>query len=63
MPAKLTEELALVASIPPAVAAATTHASDVIDMSTFHRALFVLTGGAGANEWWASTRGTAAESA
>jgi hypothetical protein len=46
MPAKLTEELGLVASIPPAVASATTYNSDVIDMSKFHRALFVLTVGA-----------------
>jgi hypothetical protein len=36
----------LVASIPPSVASATAYASDVIDMSKFHRALFVLTVGA-----------------
>ena len=46
MPAKLTEELGLVASIPPAVASAGATNSDVIDMSKFARALFVLTVGA-----------------
>ena len=43
---KLTEELAIVASIPPTVASAGTTNSDIIDMSRFRRALFVLNVGA-----------------
>lgn len=44
---KITEELALVASIPPAVATANTYNSDVIDLSKFHQGVvFTLLVGA-----------------
>ena len=44
--AHLYEELAVVASIPPAVASATTYNTDVVDMDVFGRALVVVTIGA-----------------
>ena len=44
--AQLSEELALVASIPPAVGQVGAVSSDVVDMKLFRRALFVLTVGA-----------------
>ena len=44
--AHLYEELAVVASIPPSVASATTYNTDVVDMSKFQRALVVLNVGA-----------------
>lgn len=43
---QMVERMALVASIPPAVASANTYASDVVDMSKFRRLLAVLTVGA-----------------
>jgi hypothetical protein len=39
--AHLYEEIAVVASIPPAVASATTHNTDVVDMKRFERVLVV----------------------
>jgi len=44
--AHLYEELAVVASIPPAVASATTYNTDVVDMDVFGRALVVVNIGA-----------------